>query len=607
MVGKLRLGRANLDRMQTSGVPVLRSHNGDLQVGVVTSVRKEAMTGLWRSDWRLPKIQGNRTTFDQLDSGLMRSISVGGKLDFASIVVDNEGEVSDIDDILLTAAWELVEQSLTGIPADVAAGIDRTAGGFMFRDAAVFDLLIGIDSIRTPESTALRNHVGTLMREHNSTVATLRREEKATMTTATQIPADVLQRAVADEIARTESLKAIADVPGKLDKLIADTAAEEQRNMETRARLDSIQFQTTGQVLQMTNWGPGSHTLDVGKIIRLTAEKELGFPELDRRTSTLEESFLERQELAAPNRDCVARVPFEAIQERSRQRGVQRSSLSDAAGARPSMVTILGNAGLLFNDYSSILAAMDMKMGLRGSQKVPYFTAQGSAAGAAESADIPISTYTMSADDLLPLSIASAFDLSTSLQAADVGTFEALVDFAIFSVVNDELVAQVLDGGGTSANELAGLWGRVSASSPDNSHPYGSAQSDFSRSDILTTKNIVDLSKSDGGPGQWILGTGLYELAENTLRGGASSERYLLEDMMMENRMVHHYKDFAPASTDDAGLFVKMDRCCLLVWGDSFQLTEIFVRARKSEFKMVLECNMAVVQPDFNIASIARS
>ena len=388
----------------------------------------------------------------------------------------------------------------------------------------------------------------------------------------------------------------------------ADVTAENQRNMETRAKLDSLQYQPNGKVAQMEGWNPTLHQpLNIGRILRLTAEKEMGFPQIDRSSSTLEESFLERQELSAPDRSTAARVPFEAIMERTRQRSLQRSALADAAGVRPLQVNVLGNAGLLFSDFSSILAAMDLKMGLRGSQKVPYFTAQGTAAGGAESADIPITTYTMDNTDLLPVSIASAFDLSTSLQAADEGTFESLLDFAIFSVVNDEMVAQVLDGGGSGSNEIAGLWGRVSTATPDNAHAYGAAQSDFSRSDILTTKNVVDLAKTDGGPGQWILGTDLYQLAENTLRGGAASERYLLEDMMMENRMVHHFKDFAPSGTDDAGLFAKMDRCCVLVWGDSFQLQEIPVRARKSEWKLVVEANLAVVSPDHNIASIARS
>ena len=496
---------------------------------------------------------------------------------------------------------------MTPVPNDTSSGIDRALSAVLERDGSLFDSVISPEGIATLETPATLQRLQSLVQQHNEVISALRREEQQTMTTPTISP-DMLEKAVNDYLARTEAIKGLAEIPDKLDKLTADVTAEMTRNMETRGKLDSLQFQPNGKVSQMDGWNPTLHQpLNIGRILRLTSEKEMGFPQIDPASSTLEESFLERQELSAPDRSTAARVPFEAIMERSRQRSIQRAALSDAAGARPLQVNVLGSAGLLFNDFSSILAAMDLKLGLRGSQKVPYFTAQGTAAGGAESADIPISAYTMDNTDILPVSIGSAFDLSTSLQAADEGTFEALLDFAIFSVVNDEMVAQVLDGAGSGSNEISGLWGRVSTATPDNAHAYGAAQSDFSRSDILTTKNVVDLAKTDGGPGQWILGTDLYQLAENTLRGGAASERYLLEDMMMESRMVHYFKDFAPSGTDDAGLFAKMDRCCVLVWGDSFQLQEIPVRARKSEWKLVVEANLAVVQPDHNLSSIART
>ena len=606
--GRLRLGSANLGRMQTSGVPVLRSHNGDSPVGVVTNVQKNEREGLWKSDWELPKISSNVATFEQMDVGLLRGISVGGSLDMASITVDNEDDVSSIDDLLLTADWTLVEQSLTPIPADVRAGIDRTAGMYVLRGQPLFDLLIGPEGITTPDSPALRDHIGTLMRSHNESVITLRRETMTTKALEQTASQESIERAIASQLERSEALQSLTKLPAEVAKLSETIAADAQANMEYRAKLDSLMYQPGGHVLGLENWNPAiNEPLNIGRIIRLTADREMGFPQLNPNTSTLEESFLERQQLAAPDRSTAARVPFEAVMERSRQRAIQRSAMADAAGARPLQVNVLGTAGLLFNDYAPILAAMDVRMGLRGSQKVPFFTVQGSAAGAAEAADIPITTYTMNNLDLLPVSIASAFDLSSSLQAADEGTFEALVDFAIFAVCNDQMVAQVLDGAGSGSNEIAGLWGQVSTATPDNAHAYGAAQSDFQRSDLLTTKNVVDLAKTDGGPGQWILGTGLYQLAEQTLRGGASSERYLLENGMMEGRMVHHYKDFAPSGTNDAGVFVKMDRCSVLIWGDSFQLQEIPVRARKSEFKLVVEANLAVVQPDHNLASLARS
>ena len=73
----------------------------------------------------------------------------------------------------------------------------------------------------------------------------------------------------------------------------------------------------------MLGWNPTLHQpLNIGRILRLTSEKEMGFPQIDPASSTLEESFLERQELSAPDRSTAARVPFEAIMERTRQRSI---------------------------------------------------------------------------------------------------------------------------------------------------------------------------------------------------------------------------------------------------------------------------------------------
>ena len=56
--------------------------------------------------------------------------------------------------------------------------------------------------------------------------------------------------------------------------------------MEYRAKLDKMQFQPNGQVLQLSNWNPALHDpLNIGRILRLTADRELGLPPLDRNTS----------------------------------------------------------------------------------------------------------------------------------------------------------------------------------------------------------------------------------------------------------------------------------------------------------------------------------
>ena len=618
--GRLRLGNANLDRMQTSGVPVLRSHNGDLQVGEVTSVRKEDWTGLWRSDWRLPKIEANRTTFEQLDAGLMRGISVGGKLIFSSIVVDNEDPVDDIDDLQLTADFELVEQSLTPIPADVTAGIDRAADAFIFRDGQLFDLLIGPDSIRTPESTALRTHVQSLMRQHN-TAANLRRETVMTQPALENISQEAIERAISNQLERSEALKALTAVPGKVDKMAADIEAEALRNMEYRSKVDKIQFGGAA-VLQLNNWNPGDRLLDLGRILRLTSVDDLGFPTVNRETTGLEESLLERLELEPAGRSTLARIPFAAIEERQRQLQLQRNTVAGGAGARPLDINIVGDAGLLLSAFSPILAAMDVRQGLSGGQKLPYWTSQGTAAGGAEASAIPLTTWTLDDEELLPVSIATAFDISSSLRAADDLSFEGLVYNSVQLVAGEELVGQVLDGAGSGSNEIAGLWGRVSASTPDQIHEYGASQTDFSRQDVLTTKNAVALAKTDGGPGAFVLSTTMWQLCESTLRGGAASDRYLLEPMMrdgmmmgsgmgqmgqMEGKMAYHFRDLSPTGITDAGLFARLDRCTVFLWGNSFVLEEVPIRARKTEYKLVVEANLGVIQPDHNLSAIRQS
>ena len=209
MVGKLRLARADLSRMRNSGIPVLRGHQSDNLVGQVQRVEKA--DGVWRSDWRLPKKPWNTTTCDQLDSGVLRGISVGGNLVWSTLKIDNEDEASwsDPDSILFSCDWVLVEESLTPIPADVRAGVDRSIAAVLERDNAIFDTIITSSGITTMDGPQLQQRLQTLVREHNQTIS-MRRQ---TMTTLTDIPPDVLQRAVADELARSEAVKHITESP----------------------------------------------------------------------------------------------------------------------------------------------------------------------------------------------------------------------------------------------------------------------------------------------------------------------------------------------------------------------------------------------------------
>ena len=615
--GKLRLGRCNTSRLQESGCPVLRSHNPDSLVGAVLNVGKSG--GLWKSDWRLPKKPWNTDTFDQLDSGVLRGISVGGHLDFDTLTVDNEGKAKTVDEMLFTCDFVLVEESLTAQPADTKASVDRMLADVLRRDnPAIFDTIISPEGIFTTATQDLYRRVDSLRQSHNDAI---RRAAQTMTTPALETPThESIQRAIAAELERSEALKGLAELPAQFAKMEADRQLELAKNMEYRAKLDKIQYQPAGAVLQMSNWVPGKdHALDLGKIIRLTAPDDIGFPALDRAEASLEESFLEQLTLGNPGRNTAARIPFQVIEERARQLQLQRNTVAGGAGARGVDINVLGDGGLLLNDFSPILSAMNVRQGLSGGQKLPWWTSQGAAAGGAEGSAIAVETWTLDDAELLPVSLGTAFEISTSLRGTDDNTFSGLVFMAVHQVISDEMVGQVLDGGGSTVNEIAGLWGRVSTATPDRTVEYGAGQGDFTRADILATKNLVDLSKSDGGPGIFILGTTMWQLAEGTLRGGSSSDKYLLEPMgmdsmmmmgqmgMVEGRMACHYKDFAPSSITDGGLYIKPQRCTIFVWGDSFVLEEVTILARKNQFKLVVECNLGVVQPDYNLAAIRQT
>ena len=75
-------------------------------------------------------------------------------------------------------------------------------------------------------------------------------------------------------------------LPAEVARLAESIEIDSKANMEYRAKLDKMQFQPNGQVLQLSNWNPALHDpLNIGRILRLTADRELGLPPLDRNTS----------------------------------------------------------------------------------------------------------------------------------------------------------------------------------------------------------------------------------------------------------------------------------------------------------------------------------
>ena len=625
IVGRLKLGKADLSRMRSSGVPVLRAHNGDNLVGAV--VRVEKASGLWRSNWRLPKINANRDTFEQMDSGILRGISVGGNLDWNTLSIDNEDQAdwNDADNILWSCNWTLIEESLTPIPADVRAGVDREAMAMLQRDGAIFDTVItssGIVSLSTPDTL---HRLESLVREHNTNLP-LRRKEKAMTMQALETPVisqEAIEKAIAAQLERSEALKSLTQLPEKLDALTTETERLTREQMALGHKMNTIQFQPHGPVLQLETWQAGTDpVLDLGKILRLTQTSDVGFPALDREATTLEESFLEQQELGTPGRNTIARVPWEALAEREKQLQLQRVTMGDAAATRPLDISVLGNAGLLLSAWAPVLAQMDVRFGVRGGQKLPWLTSQFTAAGGAEGAAIPVTDLVFDNQEILPVSIASAYRMTSALRAVDDSTFQSVAMAAIHDVLNDQTTGQILVGGG--ANEITGLWGTTGVVNID----YGAAQSDFDRDDALAVLNSVRLSKTDGMAPIMVASKTLWELMEKTPRGiqGTAAqgltdvERFILDDIAygadggtmgpmgrVEGARCHYYADLAPTNITDSGLVFKANRVVVWFWGDSLALEYVPELARSDVYKMCAEVNMRVERPAENVSRIKQT
>ena len=150
--------------------------------------------------------------------------------------------------------------------------------------------------------------------------------------------------------------------------------------MEYRAKLDRLQFQPGGQVPQLNNWNPGDRRIDLGKILRLTRTEDGVFLDLDPATCTFEESVIERADLGKAGRNTLARIPWLALATDEQQMQLQRSTVSDGAGLRGLETDTLGNGGLILSSWAPVLSRMMVRMGVTGSQKMPWATAQMTAA-----------------------------------------------------------------------------------------------------------------------------------------------------------------------------------------------------------------------------------
>ena len=632
-IGSVRLGtKADFNRVKKGSAKVLMGHNGMEPVGRITSAKLDRENKVWRSNWEIPEIAANRDTLDRIDTGLLHDVSVGASFQFDDLKIDNEDTAESWDDLQFTIErWELVEESLTPIPADTSVGMTRDhATGFLAReDVQGFRLQVTGD--------------GAIMTDKQSQDLRSRLESKLTFSTKgrtptmpetiTQVDSVELARAITSEIAQGDLIQRRVDElvnPLRLENtnltqvveelraggtdLAAKLEEEQKVNAEYRAKLDTIQFAGPG-VMTLENRGAFDKVLDLGNILKLSAAPGHNPFKIDRTTSTLEESWMEqngeimRSDHPTPP-NAIAQIPWAAMAERNRQiqereqAMLQRNTMSSGAGVRPLDVSVIGNAGFILAPYSPIMSRMDVRFGVTGTQKVPYLSAQPTAGAVAEAAAITASTYTLTDTDLLPKTIAVGFEISSALAGVDDGTFMGIINQTIFMLLNGEVMEQLLDGGGT--NEISGLWGTTSLPNTD----YGANDAAFSRDDVLDWANNVRLSDTDGGMNTFVLSSGLWKLCEKEPYAGSGAtvtSRFMLEMGMMEGDMALHYSKLAPASIVNPGLYFKADRIVVFFWGNSLTLQAVPVMAAKEQYKMCAEVNYGVVQPLKNVARIKQT
>ena len=548
-----------------------------------------------------------RDARERIAADLMRDISVGARLNWDSITLDNEDDMDSwesIDEAKFTAhEWMAVESSLTPIPADSEAGLDRED---------VLDLLREDDELvifGAGQAIMSRRAADTHRPRLESLIETRNPGRGKTMVTQ-QLPADeVIERLVTNHLQNNGTLQRLTEIPDKVDKLSETLDYERGEIMKLGQKLNTIQFQPGGRVLQLENWQPGERMLDLGKVLRLTAAEDvIGYKARVMEDSTLEESVIERAELGNPGRNVVGRIPWLALQEEANQRRamLQRDTdMADAAGARPLDIHVIGDAGLLLSQWAPILGRLDVRMGVVGGQKLPWLTSQPTAPAIAEGGTISATTLTVDNNEILPKTIAGAFQLTSALRDVDNNVFDSIARYAIFEVLQDSVLSQVLVGGGS--NEIAGLWGTAGVQNVN----YGSAATDFDRADALDFLDNVRLAKTDGGVYTGVLSTALWKLAEGVLRGGTASDTYLLEiDRMgmgrMEGEAMFHYADLSPAGVNDPGLFFKGDRVVVWLYGNSLGLEYVPSQDANEYYKLVASVNMRVQRPAENVSRIKR-
>ena len=588
VIGALKLGdKPDFSRVRNDQVKVLEGHSGLLSIGMVKRAWHDRQNSVFRSDFEIPKIAANADARERIENNLMRDISVGAVLVWSSLTLDNEDTIEEwesIDDALWTAhEWVFVEQSLTPIPKDPRAGLDRDYYDDVLREDQEL-VLIGLDtngkysaimhrtgeekhSLRLTEIIDGRRRSMTTLnsiseeeiearvearatalqaqreadarrlaesKAHENQIANLRQETDGLRGTIASLEASIKESDEARALFQQNSDETRELIVGLEQSLKEEREArdnESKINAEYRAKLDTLQFRPEGAVLQLGNWTPGERTIDLGNVVKLTwdASKASDAPIIDPKRVTLEESFLEKRQSdleALPARHPVAsnvcaQIPFSAIAERERQLELIRTSnMASGIGVRQRQVTVLpGDGGLVMARYAPILAGMNIITGVVGEQRLGYFSANPAAATNPAN---PIAEGAALTAGTWTMAGNTKQPQSLQMPFQMTTSLKAIDDGTFERLVNQsifELLYNVLTAQVLAGNGTAPNLQGIWSQGSLPNINYGAGAADFDRQDILDLLNSVRLANTVGGGTIAVLSKGLWELAEKTPRG----------------------------------------------------------------------------------------
>lgn len=479
MLGSIRLppDSADMSRIDTvAGMPLLVGHDDRQHVGRVERAWVETAPDrtVFYASADIPEtVPGNANTIAKLtsDPPILTGVSVSYNIDWNRLVQDNRGAVTDIEDALWTAhGGRLVEISLTPTPVVATVGLEElkvsqteqaadvqlsvNAAGEVAAQSPPRVMQLAQDAFQAQPPSPPPTPVSSVGFEDMVNIAIQQR------------------KAQADQVALSQQVVTLEEANRRLEQALEqERTATADKLLELEAKLSSVQIQpervATFETLDR-------RPLSLHRYAALQVwQNERGkghFPaDIGGRAKdfTIEESLLER--LGDTRRDTlqsVASIPFALMNEQAHERRLARAR---ARGERVEqtvlvagidddsdlMVTYPGEGQLALDLVFPLLSRFDLRYGLTEGHRVTWFSSHPSPNSVTDGGTISDEDFAFEGKTLSPKTVYTSTALSFAMRAFDDGSIERLIANSQYRLMNEAIVKQVVQGGGS--NEMTGI------------------------------------------------------------------------------------------------------------------------------------------------------